>query len=554
MSDTKITLLTRVIMLPLWARFILSLLSGMIMVAAMPPYGLWPMLFIGFSVFYIMLMGARGWSAFGLGWFFGMGFFTLGLSWIGNALLVPGNDFAWVYPFAIMGLPVLLSAFTGLAALATTYFWRDTRVALTGYGIIIFALCFAIAEWVRGHIFTGFPWNLYGYGWVKNLEIAQLASIGGSYFLTLITILWATIPALVFLIGRYAKLTVLIGLLSFGAAYAYGAHRLASNPTSYHDNIIVRPIQPNIAQEDKWNPRKTVANFQKHLALSVPSNDEALDNDNVTTILIWPETALTFTMLEDPLAQSQLSAVLQSFKGPVYLATGYLRVDQKDTPDYGDDLFYNSLIVLDKDAQIIATYDKAHLVPMGEYIPFQEYLNIPLISSFNGFESGDAPKTLDIAVSKPPLADNDISHIATPYIPAFSPQICYEIIFPGAVVGRNAPADWVINVTNDAWYGDSIGPRQHFAMLIFRAIEEGVPIIRSANTGISGVVDPLGRTLARADLMTSNNTSSKLPKSISHNNLFALWGNIVFLLTCLIGIVLIMSKYAYHRSNANEPQ
>lgn len=490
-------------------KLIVALLAGLIMVPAMPPYGLWPLLLAGFGLFYILLADERGLRAAALGWCFGFGYFGAGLTWIANALLVPGNDYAWVYPLAIAGLPALLAFFTAFAAWLARYKQPD---AATIGGWLWFCAAIGIGEFLRGHVFTGYPWNMYGYAWAGFLPVAQVAALGGSYLLTLVTILWAAVPGYALLAPRAAALRVaVLAFVSFGLVVAAGAVRLDLNQTILREDIVVRAVQPNIAQEDKWNPRKAPENFGKHLLLSQPAKDE---EGNKTTILIWPETAVPFYMMNDTSAQAMLRSVLADYDMPVYLVTGLLRREAEAGAPPEAEKYFNSLIVLNREAEPLAVYDKARLVPFGEYIPFQKYVPFGPFVQFSGFEAGAGPATLGIQS-----------------LPPFTPLICYEVIFPGQITDRGGKQrpEWLVNVTNDAWYGDSAGPRQHFAMAIFRAIEEGVPAVRSANTGISGVIDGTGRVLQKIPLFTENSQSVPLPKPLARPTLFSRGGNWIFL-------------------------
>lgn len=497
-----------------------AFLAGVLMVPAMPPYGLWPLLLVGFTVFYILLSNERGWRTLAIGWLFGFGYFGAGLTWIANALLVPGNDYAWVYPLAIAGLPALLACFTAFASWLARY---KQPVAASFSGYLWFCAAMGLGEFLRGHVFTGYPWNMAGYAWTNFLPVAQLAAFGGSYFLTLVTIMWAAVPGYALLAPRAAGLrAAALAFVSFGLVIAGGAVRLDLNPTVLRDDIIVRAVQPNIAQEDKWNPRKAPENFSKHLLLSQPIDGA---DANKTTVLIWPETAVPFYMMNDTSAQAMLRSVLADYDMPVYLVTGLLRREAAAGAPESAEKYFNSLVVLNRDAEPLAIYDKARLVPFGEFIPFQKYVPFGPFVQFAGFEAGSGPRTLGIQS-----------------LPPFTPLICYEVIFPGQITDRAGERpQWLVNVTNDAWYGDSAGPRQHFAMAIFRAIEEGVPAVRSANTGISGVIDGTGRVLQKIPLFTENAQGTPLPEPLIRPTLFSKFGNWIFIglwaLLCLAAIV-----------------
>jgi apolipoprotein N-acyltransferase len=474
-----------------------ALCAGTLMVAALPPFNFWPSMFAGFSLFYVLLSRTRtARGAFACGWMFGFGYFAAGLWWIANALLVDGNDFRWVWPFAIAGLPALLAFFPALACAACARFAGKNKLA----GFLAFVAAFACSEWLRGHIFTGFPWNLYGYAWSGWLAMAQIVSVGGSYFLTLLTLFWAALPGFLFVwdAPRRKKIILLsIGVVTFACTVLFGYIRLAHYTTAYDDAITIRPVQANIPQADKWNPDKVAENLNKMLALSLPDPKKT---EPPLTLVIWPETALEFYVLANENARALIRETLGHYKNKVYLITGLLR---REPGMGGKHRYFNSLVILDRDLNLRAVYSKSHLVPFGEYIPFQDIIPMKPFVAFQGFTSGDG-----------------IASMSVDGVPSFSPLICYEVIFPGAVIGKERP-DWMVNVTNDAWYGDSPGPRQHFAMTRFRAIEEGLPLVRSAETGISGVIDPMGRVIYQAPLNTKDARNVSLPRPLPVATLYA---------------------------------
>jgi apolipoprotein N-acyltransferase len=492
-------------------RSMACLAAGVAMVAALPPFNLWPFMFAGFSSFYMLLSGAKTpRAAFAIGWLFGFGYFAAGLWWIANALLVEGNPFAWVWPLAIAGLPALLAIFPALAALVCARLTDRMRLE----GFLCFVAAFAFSEWLRGHIFTGFPWNLYGYAWSGWLAMAQTASVGGSYFLTLLTLFWCALPGFVAVsaISRPAKKKLLaLGIITFAACAGYGYFRLAQTGTAYDSTVTLRPVQPNISQADKWNPHKVAENLRKMLALSAPDADKP---EPPLTVIVWPETALEYEVLANEDARSLIRQTLAQYRNTVYLVTGLLRYEPEPG---GKGKYFNSLAVLDRDLNIRAMFSKSHLVPFGEYIPYQDIIPMKPFVQFQGFTPGDGPATLTV--------DG---------VPPFSPLICYEVVFPGAVTAKERPA-WMVNVTNDAWYGDSPGPRQHLAQTRFRAIEEGLPLVRSAETGISGVIDPLGRIIYDAPLNTKDARDISLPKPLAGTLYASLRDSLFFFLLLLSG-------------------
>lgn len=466
--------------------FLLCLAAGSASSLAMAPLNAWPIFFITLGAFYAGL--ARSTSikqAFFLGWGFGFGYFLFGLSWIGNALLVEGNPYAWAWPIAVSGLPFALAFFYGFAALIIKKFSDLKTVA----GYLSFAAIFVLTEWLRGHIFTGFPWNLFGYSWVDIQPVIQITSLGSVYFLTWLTILWASIGGFWIVQERpfIQKLIVPALLaLSFAGVYAFGSARINSYATEYHDGIEIKIVQPNIPQHEKWDRAKMTENFFKLLRLSYPETE-----NGSTTYVIWPETALNYHYANDETSMNLIRQMLASYQGDAYLFTGLLRQD-------ADSAYGNSIVMINKSGEISNIYDKHHLVPFGEYIPFQKWLPFGPIAQFSGFKKGRGAQSM-----------------STPDGLSYSPLVCYEAIFPGKVVNplQKRP-DFLLNTTNDAWYGDSAGPRQHFAQTIFRAVEEGIPLIRAANTGISALIAPTGQVIHRAALFKESNQRIKLPKKL----------------------------------------
>jgi apolipoprotein N-acyltransferase len=487
-------------------RPLLCLLAGALMVIAQAPWNIWPCMFAGFSLFYVLMAAHQSmFKAFFCGWCFGFGYFGAGLWWIANALLVDGNEFRWVWPLAIAGLPALLAFFPAITSLVVLRF----KNMHTLDGFLLFGTAFAMAEWLRGHIFTGFPWNLYAYIWGESTVMMQIVSIGGSYFLTLLTVYWSIIPGFLFVWNAPARKKTLlfaIGLLIFAVNGIYGLARLHYNITEYVGDTRVRLVQANIAQEDKWDPEKKDANLQAMIDLS--PDDSLQQSPHKLTFVIWPETAISDETLADPAARALISGVLSGYQGHVFLLTGIVR--------QAEGKYFNSIAVIDNEAHIVSLYDKAHLVPFGEYIPFQDELRLPPFVQMEGFTSGSGPETLS-----PPIG------------PPFSPLVCYEIIFPGAVTSNERlPPQWIVNVTNDSWYGDSPGPRQHFAQARFRAVEEGLPVVRVAGTGISGVISPLGRVVYKSELFEKVGRSVDLPAPLVRPTPYSLNGDTLFFALC----------------------
>jgi len=475
-----------------WRRGGVAFLLGLCATATLPPIDLTPLLLIAFPGLLWLDEGNPGpWASFRLGYAFGFGFFVSGLYWIAAALLVDIGSFWWLMPFAVIGLPALFALYIGLALLVTKFVTNRLRLCGTAR-VFAFAIAWTIAEWVRGHAFTGLPWNLIGYAWSGGFPgaIAMLQSVAwiGIYGLSFVTVLAASLPAL---LGTSSLAPVSVGRLLFPGIAAgllilvpsvLGAIRLETAPTS-DTGIWLRIVQPSIPQSMKWDPAAAQRNFRLLLDLSAAPGSRSV------AAVIWPEAATPFLLERDTARRREVGAVAP---GRGYVITGAVRANPPPDPVRQ---IWNSLEALNSEGEIVARYDKAHLVPFGEYVPFRDVLPLQKIT----------PGTIDYSAGAGPRT------IALSGLPRFAPLICYEVIFPGAVVDEHDRPAWILNVTNDAWYGQSSGPYQHFAIARTRAVEEGLPLVRVANNGVSGVIDPVGRVIARIDLNTVGYADLLLP-------------------------------------------
>ena len=469
-----------------WRRHAAALLLGALAAAPFSPIGAPPLLVILLSGPPVLLISFSGlvWLMDGcagrrdaalLGWWFGFGFFLAGLYWISAALFVDIAQFWWLVPLALLGFPAGFALFTALAVLAAHEATR--RFGLLGTSrILVLAVAWVMAEWLRGHILTGFPWNLIGYAWAGAfpgaLAVLQITAITGIYGLSLLTVLAAALPARLGDLGRgrYTALAAAVLLIALPAAG--GAWRLANAARATVPGVTLRLVQPSIAETIKNDPEALARNFRRLLALSASHGA-----DNVTT-LVWPETAAP-PLLERFADERQAIATVIPPGG--LLLTGAERAEP--TTGWPPKHIWNSVVVLDKSGTIIATYDKAHLVPFGEYVPLRSIVPMDAIAPGMGdLSAGPGPRTLTL-----------------PGLPPVGPLVCYEAIFPGAVIDAANRPQWLLNVTNDAWYGVSSGPFQHLAIARVRAVEEGLPLVRAANNGVSAVFDPYGRIARRVD-------------------------------------------------------
>lgn len=502
-----------------WRRALVALLLGATAALALPPFHLVPLLIPAFTGLVWMLEGTElaprpRRRAFGAGFWFGFGLFFVSLHWIIEPMLVAPERTAWMIPFAWPGLAAVLAVFPALVCWLLSFARFGERVVLR---VLAFAALWTLVELVRGYVFTGFPWNLVGYSWSAVLPVMQAAAVIGVLGLGLVTIVMGATPAI---LGAGGATTRKRWLVAFAAAlllpallWAGGTARLASGEAGFVPDVRLRLVQANIAQRDKWNPDLRTAHLARHVAMS---RQDALDGAAPPTLLIWPETAVPFLLANDTLVRIQASRAV-----PVggMLLTGSVR---SAFGARGRQLF-NSLLAIDGRADIRQVYDKTHLVPFGEYIPFRGILPVEKIVPGQGdFTPGE-----------------DFSLFRIDGVPPASPLICYEAIFPGRVTPSGERPGWLLNITNDAWFGDFAGPRQHFAIAAARAVEEGLPLVRAANTGISAVVDPYGRVLSSIGFGVAGVLDSGLPRGLSPT-LYARFGDLIPVGFCLVLLVFVV--------------
>ncbi len=447
-------------------KFFLAAITGALAPLAFAPFHFFVAAIISLSFFFNFLEKKADTTkqAALLGFCYGFGYFVTGIYWIAISLLVDAQKFAWLIPFALTLLPAFLalyfSAFAALYKKITNHFQR-----LEIYQkIILFATLWLVFEMLRSVLFTGFPWNLLGYGLMFSDSLSQLAAIFGIYGLTFFAVLFCLIPTALLSSGRGNKIFSIAILLSLFIAFFYGNYRLQKAPIAENESVKLRLVQGNIKQTLKWDPVEKYHNFAKHIDLSnaSPINDIAA--------VIWSETSVPYAIGED---EKLLQELKKATPPNGVLITGALRLQR----DEAKVKVWNSVFTLNQNG-VANYYDKHHLVPFGEYIPFAKYL--PFVEKITGgdgegFGEGEGAQTLE---------GQGFS---------YSPLICYEIIFADEVVNKNHRPDLLVNVTNDAWFGFSTGPFQHFDMAKMRAIEQGIPLARAANTGITAFVDPLGR-------------------------------------------------------------
>jgi apolipoprotein N-acyltransferase len=505
-----------------WRGLIAAAGLGILSVAALPPLYLLPFLWLAFPGILWLLDGATGWRrAFFLGWAFGFGHFAAGLYWVGHAFLVEAERFGAVMPFAVAALAAGMALYPALALLAV---WRSRCRGLAR--VLLLGAAWIAAEWLRSWFLTGFPWNLIGTVWTFAAAPMQFAALAGVWGLSLITVLAAAAPAcLADAAGAPGRRASLRWLLSFVLAaglplllWAGGAARLAAAPdpgAAVVEGSRLRLVQPSIEQSLKWQNDLRASHVAGQMALSQDSAGEA------ATHVIWAETAVPFLLAEEDELRRTLGRLVPPGGALVAGAPRRQRID-------GRTRAWNSMFALNDTGDLVATYDKRHLVPFGEYVPFRAVLGFAKLTvGGTDFSPGSGPRVLRL-----------------PGLPPASALICYESIFPGRVVDAGERPAWMLNITNDSWFGSSSGPYQHLASARLRTVEEGLPLVRVANSGISAVIDAYGRTVALLGLNRVGTLDAALPRPVESDSVesgatfFSRLGNWTLLILFCVTITL----------------
>ena len=508
-----------------WRRAMIAFAAGAASALAMPPFNAWPILFVTFPVLVWLADGSAAgrWSgaitAAVTGWCFGFGYFLAGLYWIGYAFLVDAKTFGWLLPVAVAGLPAYLALYTGLGLAVARLIWVRGPER-----ILALAAALTGAEWLRGHLLSGFPWNTFGYAFTEPLVIAQSVSLVSIWTLTFVCIAVCATPAVLADDKADTRHRPLIfGLILLAALAGYGTLRLWSHPTEYVNGVRLRIMQPNLQQDDKFNYSAKADVMDRYLRLSDRATSPRSNGVRDVTHLIWPEAAFPFFLTREPDALAQIAALL---KPSTELITGAVR--SASDASVRDPRAYNSIYVIDPDGSIRGIYDKVHLVPFGEYLPFQSVLErlglMQLTKVVGGFLSGDRRRAMDVLGA-----------------PKMLPLICYEAIFPGDAVPQGERPGWMVNVTNDGWFGISSGPYQHLQQARVLAIAEGLPLVRAANTGISAVIDPVGRIVNSLPLGVEGVLDAQLPAAIEPT-LYLKYGDYVLALALMLSLIVVSRR------------
>jgi len=497
-----------------------TFLAGALAVLALPPINVLPLMFLSIGWLIHQLANATTWKqAATRGWWFGLGYFVVGLYWVSFALFVDWPKFAWLLPFSIFGLPILMTIY--VAAMCALLFWLARKFSNPKLATILFFPFFWLAgEWLRGTVFTGFPWNLIGESFTEWNWLFQGAAIVGVYglgfLITLACAMWLASYQINSPFWKFACRAKPIGILIVLAAFGFWrVHQIA--PTR---PLQVRIVQPNTSEEGRWDFARRVNIMNTLLRMT----------DEPATIapqlVVWPEAATPFIIAQEPNVRSAIARVLPP---GAMLATGSIRRDAATRQ------IFNSMEFVNARGEITGHYDKSHLVPFGEYMPlakyWTKYLHIKAVAEFFGdMGSGSGPETQTVGGVR------------------ISPLICYEAIFAGEVIAQNPRPQLLVNVTEDGWYGNTIGPHQHLAQARARAVEEGIPLVRAANTGISALVDRFGRVEKSLPYGTQGVLDGEIQIPVTDNTPPSAGGHFWIYLGILMAVHLVFTLWLLNRA------
>ncbi len=515
-SSTVFSFAHKVAALKIRSRCLWAFGAGLLAAFAFVPFGLIPVLWLSFPALFLLLQGTRrDRQAFAVGWSFAFGHLIVCLHWIAGALFVDIKSFWFVLPLAVAGLPALFALYYGLAAMVARRFGLTRSV-----DVFFFAFCWFLADMARAHLLTGFPWDILGYVWADFLPALQSASVIGMDGLTLLTLFLALLPALFFvnLSRKRALAACAFGLIVAGGLGLAGQVRLNGAKTFFDPLVRLRLVQPNLDQALKWQPERRLANFQNLMRLSFEA-----DGEKPVTHILWPETATAYYLTEEASIRQRIAQAMP--KGSVLLAGVVRRVPDSDAETLR---YYNALVAMDDKGTLVAGYDKFHLVPFGEYMPLRSVIPFRVITALGtDFSAGAGVRTLHV-----------------PNLPPLSPLICYEAIFSGEVSEKAERPRFLLNATNDAWYKGTIGPAQHFMIVRARAVEEGLPLVRVANGGVTGVVDSYGRITALIGANQEGFLDAALPLAAEQKTVFSKQGaRLPFFFSSILLTLFVLIKF-----------
>ena len=506
--------------------YFIAFFLGALLATTFAPLYFFPLAFVAFGGWFVLGNNCQNnKQSFLIGWYFGFGQFVFGLYWISISLFVDIARFFWLLPFSIFLIPAVLSVYVGLVLLLVNFIAKKFKI--DGWKkILLLAVFWVLFEFLRSILFTGFPWNLLGYSFLFSLPLSQVASAIGVYGLSLIAVIFYSTPALFFktrnekikfIFSKEHKifaslLSAIIALMWIG-----GCLRIGSFQEKFIPNATFRLVQPAIKQEEKWGLDYRYNSFLENINLSHKSG---LENVNY---VVWSESAVPYALR--PTSYGLLNDIASASPKNGFVITGGLKAELEEDGQKLSKL-WNTIFVINDQSKIVASYDKNHLVPFGEYVPFLEVL--PFISKITdgavNFSEGSGLKTIKLGRN----------------FPSFSPLVCYEAIFPDNIIDKNNPPQFLLNLTNDAWFGSSSGPYQHFDMVRMRSIEYGMPTVRVANSGISAMINPIGKTVIAIPLGTKGVVDVMLMEKLP-NTFYLKNGNVAVVLIAILLLLIVFS-------------
>jgi len=505
--------------------YIAPFILGAITILGFAPFNLTFLNFLTFSILLFLILNIKEKTKskyrkkksnkyfFHLGCAFGFGFFLFGNYWISISLTLE-DMFKSLIPLAVLLIPLFLSLFFGLAI----YIVGPSASKNISF-ILLFSLSFSLLEFLRGNILTGFPWNLISYTWWWSLESIQVLSLIGPYSLSLISITIFCIPFLFFQkkILKKSIIFVFLFLIIIIINYSYGIFKLNKNKYSFDEDMSVKIISPNFSLKDYYI-KSEISQIERLIKISNPQKDKK-------TLFIWPEGIFYESYLADIKKYQNLFEKKFSENHLIIMGIN----NYNNSEDVNEKKYFNSLVVLNNKLDILFLYNKLYLVPFGEFLPFEKYLSKiglkKITPGYSSFTPGNIRKEIKL--------DKKF------YEKIILPLICYEIIYSGKIKSKKQFPDLVVNISEDAWFGKSIGPKQHFTKAVYRSIEEGIFIARSANKGISAFVDPNGRILKSLNTGESGNIELNFP-NFYESTLFSNYGNKIFFLIIFLYILLFL--------------
>ena len=486
---------------------------------SLPPYNYFIINFITFSLFFIFIFKTKkrtsnNKSFFKYGWYFGFGYFLFSLYWIVISLTFD-QSFKFLIPVATILLPAFLAIFYGLMTYLFSIFYSKNVVS----SFFIFSILFGTVEFLRGYILTGFPWNLISFSFSSSIYFVQILSIIGTYSFNLICISLFTVPALFILRNSRIEIIVCFFFIFISAAFlifGYTKNNNFNSLESVKNPYTIKAISPNISLDRFYSKQDELKIINELIELSSPTKIKP-------TIFLWPEGIIPDSYLRDMNIYKNL--FINNFGEHDLIIMGLNSIELKNDKN----LFFNSMAIFNNQLDLISKYNKVNLVPFGEFLPLESIFGLiglkTLTNNYQSFSSGEIRTPLNIKNSKIDLN--------------LLPLICYEIIYSGKL-SKDNNFDYIINISEDGWFGNSIGPKQHFSHSIFRSIESGKYIIRSANNGVSAIINPIGIVEQEVEFGSTGYvelSKSKLVKSTP----FMLYGNKIFLMLILVYIFLIFS-------------